>query len=246
MLAISPTPRDLDALAQTIRTAHQGVAAAVSDMLGAAFEAGEALLKAKAKVGHGCWLGWLKTECDLRERTAERYMRLARGRKERAVRPGARCRWIFKPAGGRWQGGADPTLVVDAITQRLVTGFRTGFLDGSAPVEVLSSELRDLRQGPDRPGIHGAMDRPRMRGHVVTACAVRDRRQQPSASGLDRGKPCNAISVVTKMLEVNLSRISLAQGDVAYAHERCIKQHNKMAEKATSRVRCLVGRGLRE
>ena len=45
--------------------------------------------------------------------------------------------WMFKPAGGRWQGGAD-RAGVDAIAQRLVAGFRTGFLDGSAPVEVLS------------------------------------------------------------------------------------------------------------
>ena len=47
--------------------------------------------------------------------------------------------WIFKPAGGRWQGGADHAGV-DAIGQRLVAaGFRTGFLDGSAPTVALSS-----------------------------------------------------------------------------------------------------------
>ena len=45
--------------------------------------------------------------------------------------------WLFKPAGGRWQAGAD-RAGVDAIAQRLVAGFRTGFLDGSSPVEVLS------------------------------------------------------------------------------------------------------------
>ena len=45
--------------------------------------------------------------------------------------------WTFKPAGGRWQGGAD-RAGVDAIAQRLLAKFRAGFLDGSTPVEVLS------------------------------------------------------------------------------------------------------------
>ena len=42
---------------------------------------GAALNEAKAKVGHGKWLAWLKENCpDISDRTAERYMKLAGGK----------------------------------------------------------------------------------------------------------------------------------------------------------------------
>src|SRR5262245_22663359 len=50
-------------------------------MIAFALDAGDALIAAKAAVGHGRWLPWLKKECDLSSRQAERYMTLARGRK---------------------------------------------------------------------------------------------------------------------------------------------------------------------
>jgi hypothetical protein len=46
-----------------------------------AFEAGELLRRVKAKVPHGAWKKWLKKNCDLKERTAQRYMKLAENRK---------------------------------------------------------------------------------------------------------------------------------------------------------------------
>jgi hypothetical protein len=39
--------------------------------------AGELLIEAKALVGHGQWLPWLREHCDMPERTAQLYMRLA-------------------------------------------------------------------------------------------------------------------------------------------------------------------------
>ena len=72
--------QDLDALAQTIRSADQGVAHAVNNMVTAALTAGDALIQAKAQVEHGGWRRYLKDSCDLSEDRAERYMRLARGR----------------------------------------------------------------------------------------------------------------------------------------------------------------------
>jgi hypothetical protein len=74
------SPQDLDELAGVIRAADQGVAHAAGNLIERALTAGDALLKAKEKVGHGNWLSWLKTACDLSEDRAERYMRLARGR----------------------------------------------------------------------------------------------------------------------------------------------------------------------
>jgi Protein of unknown function (DUF3102) len=42
--------------------------------------AGELLIQAKAKAGHGKWLPWLRDECEISERTASLYMRLAKNR----------------------------------------------------------------------------------------------------------------------------------------------------------------------
>ena len=77
-------PADLGDLAATVRAAHQGVMLAVTNMIEHALAAGDALIAAKAAleadVGYGHWLKWLKSECDLSEDRAERYMRVARGR----------------------------------------------------------------------------------------------------------------------------------------------------------------------
>ena len=40
------------------------------------------MLEAKAAVRHGKWLPWLKEHCGLSERTAQRYMKLARRKAE--------------------------------------------------------------------------------------------------------------------------------------------------------------------
>src|SRR5262249_19598545 len=82
---------DLKALADTIRKAHQvvtcagiSIVRATELMLEKALVAGEALLAAKRAVkqafGNGHWLPWLKEECDLSEREAQRYMLIARHR----------------------------------------------------------------------------------------------------------------------------------------------------------------------
>jgi DUF3102 family protein len=82
----TPTVQPIDgranlvALATTIRTAHAGVTLAATNLIEHAFTAGDALIAAKAAVEHGCWLPWLREECDLGEDRAERYMRIARGR----------------------------------------------------------------------------------------------------------------------------------------------------------------------
>jgi Family of unknown function (DUF6011) len=45
--------------------------------------------------------------------------------------------WVFKRTSGYWQHGADRTGT-GTIVQRLIAAFQGGFLDGSAPTEVLS------------------------------------------------------------------------------------------------------------
>ena len=79
-IAIQFDQQELDALANAIRIADLGVSRAVANLVEHAIAAGDALLRAKAKVGHGNWLRYLKEKCDLSEAKAERYMRIARDR----------------------------------------------------------------------------------------------------------------------------------------------------------------------
>jgi hypothetical protein len=64
-------------LAERIRAEHQAVITAATDMVRHAIEAGRLLIEAKAQVNHGGWLPWLEEHCELSERQAQRYMRLA-------------------------------------------------------------------------------------------------------------------------------------------------------------------------
>lgn len=68
-------------LATRINAEHDEVRRCVGLGLQHALEAGRLLIeaKAKAKVGHGAWLDWLKENCNtISERTVQAYMRVAR------------------------------------------------------------------------------------------------------------------------------------------------------------------------
>jgi hypothetical protein len=69
---------DLQGLADRINHAHEECASALRRGLRHALEAGRLLLEAKAALPHGAWLPWLRANCKVPERTAQRYMRLAR------------------------------------------------------------------------------------------------------------------------------------------------------------------------
>jgi hypothetical protein len=75
---------DLDELAHRIKEEHGNVARALHRGFIHACAAGELLIRAKARAGHGKWLSWLRDECEISGRTATLYMRLAenRGRME--------------------------------------------------------------------------------------------------------------------------------------------------------------------
>jgi hypothetical protein len=85
MLAPNTTPQTeqqdkLKTLAETIQREHCAVGHAAGNMLSHAMAAGDALAAAKAQVRPGDWGRWLKSECDLPDRTAQRYMQLAAAR----------------------------------------------------------------------------------------------------------------------------------------------------------------------
>ena len=67
-------------LAARIRAEHDDAKGAIKRGVEHAIAAGALLLEAKEKLQHGQWLPWLEEHCGLSERSARRYMRLARNK----------------------------------------------------------------------------------------------------------------------------------------------------------------------
>jgi Protein of unknown function (DUF3102) len=76
------TSNSLAELAARINTEHLAASRALKQGAEHAMNAGDLLIEAKVKVPHGQWLPWLAKHCDISERTAQLYMRLARARPE--------------------------------------------------------------------------------------------------------------------------------------------------------------------
>jgi len=81
-----PTSSSLEELAIRIREEHTAAEQAAKAAKQAdknafdhAVEAGRTLIVAKDRLGHGEWGGWLKKNCEISERQAQRYMQIARG-----------------------------------------------------------------------------------------------------------------------------------------------------------------------
>jgi hypothetical protein len=71
------TRDDREALVEIVRAAHQAVREASRNALREAITAGLVLLHLKEMVKHGEWGHYLRQRCELSERTAQIYMRLA-------------------------------------------------------------------------------------------------------------------------------------------------------------------------
>lgn len=69
---------NLSDLASAIAVEHQLVELHANSAVQHALRCGELLLQAKAQLQHGEWLGWLRDNCHVGTREAQRYMRLAR------------------------------------------------------------------------------------------------------------------------------------------------------------------------
>ena len=65
-------------LAARIRAEHDAAGDAIKRGVEHAIAAGALLIEAKAQLRHGQWSPWLKQHCGLSERSAQRYMRIAR------------------------------------------------------------------------------------------------------------------------------------------------------------------------
>lgn len=75
---LPPGKNRLPTLAADIKAAHLEAQRSAQAMAERALEAGRLLIEAKEAVRHGEWSPWLKEHVDLPERTARRYMQLAR------------------------------------------------------------------------------------------------------------------------------------------------------------------------
>ena len=76
---------ELAALAADIRLAHEAARRSALETAEHVMQAGHKLIEAKAMLPHGSWSTWLREHCDLSERTARRYMQVARSGLETAT-----------------------------------------------------------------------------------------------------------------------------------------------------------------
>lgn len=65
-------------MADAIKAEQRAVRIAGKMAIEHAIKAGNLLIDAKKKFSHGKWIPWLEANCDMAERTAQSYMRLAR------------------------------------------------------------------------------------------------------------------------------------------------------------------------
>ncbi len=70
--------QSLALLSADINAAHRACEQAARSTLEHAYRTGELLIEAKATLRHGEWLPWLEANCEVSDRQARTYMRLAR------------------------------------------------------------------------------------------------------------------------------------------------------------------------
>lgn len=72
-----PKAMTLSDLGKKIKSDHEALTSSIRYIVDRAISIGEDLNKAKALVGHGSFLKWVKLNCAMSNKTAERYMKLA-------------------------------------------------------------------------------------------------------------------------------------------------------------------------
>ena len=111
--------------------------------------------------------------------------------------PSADTNWFMDQTGGRWQHNAGRSGWT-TLFERIVAALRAGYFTASMPPKMLSHHC-NLQQGPDRPRLDGALDRPGMRGHQHTPSAIPHHSGSSSCRGLDpirrrRSSPMTRVS----------------------------------------------------
>jgi hypothetical protein len=73
-------PSHQPSLGKKIKSEHEALTSSLRGIVSRAIGIGEDLNKAKALVGHGSFLKWVKLNCAMSNKNAERYMALATGK----------------------------------------------------------------------------------------------------------------------------------------------------------------------
>jgi hypothetical protein len=74
-------PEDpLQAAAKHVRAEHQAIAMAVKNVVVRAMNLGDFLRQKKDELGHGRFIPWVETDCEVDIRQVQRYMKVAEGR----------------------------------------------------------------------------------------------------------------------------------------------------------------------
>lgn len=135
-------PLLLPELAMRIKEEHTQVLGLLRSGLQHARQAGELLIAAKEQVVHGDWRSWVEANCELAERTAQAYMRIAK----------------------HWQEiEANPQFVADMTVneaQRLIAKPKVSPEASTRPVQALGmpGNAAELIEGVVTPNASGATD----------------------------------------------------------------------------------------
>jgi hypothetical protein len=141
-----PAIDELAQLAERIKTEHSAIKSATKQLLVRALAVGDALLKAKAKVDHGQWLPWLTKNCQLSDRTAQVYMKLANGRQA-----------IERHLENKSAEAAD--LTITQALEIIASGGGETATDGGAGDASGSSEIGGTSTNPTAPNASDKFDK---------------------------------------------------------------------------------------
>src|SRR5262245_56517871 len=132
----------VEALLARAREAHESILREPASALRRAFEAGDALLGAKARVAHGAWTAALR-RTTIPPSTAQLYMQLARARARilaagcTSIREARRLLSGTKPRPGRPRRGRSPgRAAADRYDAGYADGYRAGRADGIATAQA--------------------------------------------------------------------------------------------------------------
>ena len=112
-------PLSLTDLGKKIKSGHEALANVLRGIVPHAISIGEDLNKAKAQVGHGGFLKWVRLNCAMTNKTAERYMKLATNKDKLH----AKLQELSKKAGDKFEIISNLSL---AQAERLITEPKSG------------------------------------------------------------------------------------------------------------------------
>jgi hypothetical protein len=128
---LKPGEIGLPELATRIKAAYAAIGQACKDVVGRAVAMGDLLNQAKNRMAHGNWSAWLQANCELSERTAQRYMSIADNKQKiaeyiqskeskSATMTGLTLAEVVAAISGNGGGGSDKG---DAVSKSMTTFF---------------------------------------------------------------------------------------------------------------------------